>query len=121
MDLTLQKNSSEKVIKNYENHLIYINDDIYDHNLIISKEKIILWNISDVTNIMFDDLNDAVKEDPEIIIIGSGEEPILPNISLMNKFFELGIGLEFMKTEAACKTFNVLSSEDRKVVAALFI
>tara|TARA_Y100001970_G_C13763876_1_gene617104 strand:- start:94 stop:459 length:366 start_codon:yes stop_codon:yes gene_type:complete len=121
MDLTLQKNSSDKVIKNYEDHRIYVDEAVYDHNLIISRDKIIMWDIENINNITFDSLSDALKEEPEILIIGTGEKSVLPDINLMNRFFDQGIGIEFMKTEAACKTFNVLASEDRRVIAALFV
>ena len=121
MDLTLQKNSSDKIIKNYENHMIYIDKDQYDFNIFVSKDFITKWLISDINKIVINDLDNIIKFNPEIIIIGTGIDPILPKIEVITKLYDKNIGIEFMSTEAACKTFNVLLQEDRNVIAGLIV
>ena len=60
-----------------------------------------------------------IKNTPDIIIIGCGDTQILPSPNFINNFTSQNIGIEIMTTESACKTFNVLISEHRKVVAGL--
>jgi uncharacterized protein len=53
-------------------------------------------------------------------LLGTGSEMLLPDVDLMAKLGARSIGLEIMSTPAACRTFNVLLHEQRRVIAALF-
>lgn len=71
-----------------------------------------------------DDLNAATIErlrgqDPELVIIGTGARHVFPSPGLLAPLTRAGIGVEIMSTPAACRTYNVLSAEGRKVVALL--
>ncbi|NDU89015.1 MAG: Xcc1710-like domain-containing protein [Ferrovum sp.] len=59
--------------------------------------------------------------DPELVLLGSGTHFRFPDWSVTRPLLERGIGLEVMDTAAACRTYAVLSSEGRRVVAALII
>jgi uncharacterized protein len=56
---------------------------------------------------------------PEVVLLGTGARQVFPSPELLMCFHRRGIGIEVMATAAACRTFNVLVSERRKVVAAL--
>ena len=55
------------------------------------------------------------------MLLGSGASQCFPEPALLAPLLERGIGIEVMDTGAACRTYNVLVSEDRRVVAALFV
>ncbi|MCP4936583.1 MAG: hypothetical protein GY927_20885 [bacterium] len=55
----------------------------------------------------------------EILLLGTGLKQHFPSGELRKLFIEKNIALEVMDTGAACRTFNVLVSEDRRVAAAL--
>lgn len=55
----------------------------------------------------------------EILVVGSGEQQAFFPPELRQALRERGISVECMDTGAACRTFNILMSEDRKVAAAL--
>jgi len=58
---------------------------------------------------------------PEILLIGCGEKKILiPHQKLANLMSE-NIGIEVMDTAAACRTYNILAAENRKVAAILLV
>ncbi len=59
--------------------------------------------------------------EPEIVVIGSGTHQRFPSSELMGAILSRGIGCEVMDTGAACRTYNILASEDRRVVAALLL
>jgi uncharacterized protein len=51
--------------------------------------------------------------------MGTGERQVFLAPELLMVFYRQSVGIEVMNTQAACRTFNVLVSEDRNVVAAL--
>jgi len=59
--------------------------------------------------------------DIEILILGSGEKIIFPEASLLASFMQKSIGIEVMDSRAACRTYNLLSGEGRKVAAAIIL
>lgn len=59
--------------------------------------------------------------EPEVVIVGSGRRIRFVPPALLRPLIERGIGAETMDTAAACRTFNVLASEGRSVVAALLV
>ncbi|RRS05921.1 hypothetical protein EIP75_03425 [Aquabacterium soli] len=58
---------------------------------------------------------------PELVILGSGPALRFAHPSVLRPLIDAGIGVETMDTPAACRTYNVLMSEGRKVLAALII
>jgi uncharacterized protein len=90
-------------------------------NIIVSADRIITdWSAQAPGTLALEDLAAALELEPEIILIGTGEGASLPDVELMSAIAERGIGLEFMTTPAACRTYNVLVHEQRRVVVALF-
>jgi len=56
---------------------------------------------------------------PALVIFGSGDRIRFPRPEWLRSLIEAGVGVETMDTAAACRTYNVLASERRHVVAAL--
>jgi uncharacterized protein len=59
------------------------------------------------------------REDPEVVLIGTGRRTHFPDAAITAPLFERGIGVEAMDTGAACRTFNLLAAEQRAVAALL--
>ena len=57
--------------------------------------------------------------DPEVVVVGTGARHVFPPSGLFAPLIRDGIGVEIMSTSAACRTYNILSGEGRKVVALL--
>ncbi len=58
---------------------------------------------------------------PELVILGTGNRHRFPHPALLADLIAAGIGLETMNTGAACRTYNILAAEGRRVAAALII
>lgn len=58
---------------------------------------------------------------PEIILLGTGAKLQFPSREIRIALAKLGIGVEIMDTFAACRTYNILAGEGRKVAAALLV
>ena len=56
---------------------------------------------------------------PEIIILGTGARQVFPDMQQLLPILQQHIGVEVMDTAAACRTYNILHSEERRVLAAL--
>jgi uncharacterized protein len=59
--------------------------------------------------------------EPELVLIGTGPRQQFPAASFGAQFLRAGVGYEVMDTGAACRTFNVLVSEGRRVAAVLLL
>jgi uncharacterized protein len=74
----------------------------------------------------FDGLTEAdfaalLAHAPEIVLLGTGTTLRFPHPRLTRALAEAGVGLEVMDTAAACRTFNILAADGRRVVAALLL
>jgi uncharacterized protein len=58
---------------------------------------------------------------PQLVIIGTGAHQLLPPPALLSAGAARGIGVEWMRTGAACRTYNLLASEGRRVAAGLLL
>ncbi len=121
MELTQDPKDSKNFIRNYENGIIYIGESSYKYNIILSSESLNKWEVNQIKNLSLKDFSKILELGPEIIVIGTGTNMFLPRKEIIHGIHEKGIGLEYMKTDSACKTFNILLSEGRKVVAALYV
>jgi len=70
----------------------------------------------------FEDLNEdhlrlIATLDPEIVLLGTGPKVRFPNPAWLRAFHQQGVGVEVMDNGAACRTYNILMTEGRNVVA----
>lgn len=63
----------------------------------------------------------ALELQPEIVLIGTGQRQRFPNPRLYRALTEARIGVEIMDTAAACRTYNIIAGEGRRVAAALIV
>lgn len=119
--LLSRETTSVNLIAAWRNGAILVGEDWLHGHVIISPETIIRdWAVDTPTSLAVDELEPAVVLQPEILLVGTGARLELPEANLMQLLAERGIGLEIMDTPAACRTYNVLAHEHRRVVAALF-
>jgi uncharacterized protein len=107
-------------ITGYDEQQIHINNESYQQNILLSPNKVYHWSI-DINNIKIDDFDLIIKLQPEVFIFGTGADRINIDTKLYINLLNQRIGVEIMNTQAACRTFNVLSSENRNVIAGLII
>ncbi len=120
MQLTLDQTVSH-VIRAWEPGRLRIGERWLMGHVIVGAERIIEnWAVSSPALLTVDDLAPALELGPSIVVIGTGEERLLPDVEIMAALGARGVGVEIMTTRAACRTFNVLLQEGRRVVAALF-
>ena len=120
MQLT-RDSSTQHLIRAWEPGRIRIAERWIAGNVIVSAEQIVEgWTSAAPTALTIEDLAPALAFAPTILLLGTGTDRFLPDVELMAALAEQRVGLEIMSTPAACRTFNVLLSEQRRVVVALF-
>ena len=120
MDLTLEQPGDHLFIRSVSAQGIQVVDDFYHSSIIVSASQVIPdWPVNAVENITEQHLEKVLDLQPELVLIGTGaKQAFIPPRQLMF-FYSRNVGVEVMTTDAACRTFNVLVSESRNVVAAL--
>lgn len=118
MQLT-RETSPANVIRAWEPGRIRVLERWIEGNVIVSADRLIEGWSAELLAVTAGDLHEAIALNPEIILLGTGPELTLPDTELMAELAEQRIGLEVMSTPAACRTYNVLVHEQRRVVAVL--
>jgi uncharacterized protein len=119
---SLDDNQALYQIRAFKVGQVQINDTIYTQNLIISPHQLIEnWAPQTIADLNHASLAPAVTLKPDILIIGTGAKQEFIPLDSYGEFLNQGIGIELMDTAAACRTYNVLTAENRKVVAALLL
>lgn len=77
------------------------------------------WPVSRFEGLQAEHFGALAEYTPELVIFGSGARLRFPAASVLRALIDRGIGVETMDTAAACRTYNVLLSEGRAVLAAL--
>lgn len=122
MDLTLHRPGEHYFIRSLEKNGIRVSDGLYRESLVLSAKTLLPgWPVRSMEDLDVAQLQPIFDLAPEVVILGTGKKQAFPQQGLVMKFYEKGIGFEAMTTEAACRTFNVLVSEERNVVAALIV
>lgn len=122
MSLNLDENSASYQIRAYQPGLIQVNDQMFATSIIITPDKLInTWSPQTIDELNREDLVDVIDLRPSILLIGTGHHLQFPDLKIYGDLINYGIGVEIMNTHAACRTYNVLTSEGRSVAAALII
>jgi uncharacterized protein len=118
--LLTREQTDANLIRAWEPGRVRVGEHWYPGHLLVSAEKLIDdWSPTEPLAVVLADLEPALALEPEIIVLGIGVGPVLPDIELMAAMAERAVGLEIMDLPAACRTYNVLVHEGRRVVAAL--
>jgi uncharacterized protein len=121
MQVTLET-TARNVVSAWDHGRIKVGEDWIEGNIILSADRLIAeWRPADAANIELADLAPALALGPELVVLGTGHGTGTPNVELMQRLAERSVGLEIMNTPAACRTYNVLVHEQRRVVAALLL
>jgi uncharacterized protein len=111
--------TTQNSIQRYNDQHIVINEQIYDHSLIIMPTYLSEWDVNGFDDLQIEHFKRLRALQPELVILGTGLTQQFPAPSLYEPLIQAHIGLEIMDRLAACRTYNILVAEGRKVLAAL--
>lgn len=122
MKFQLDEPQGGNSISRHDGSRVWVNGRVHTSSLLVPWQGAVqAWNVS-----TFDTLEEAHFEQmlalkPELVVFGSGNKLRFARPALYRGLISARIGIETMDLAAACRTYNVLSSEGRSVLAALLI
>ena len=121
MDLTPFVSADRQLVNGYGDLGFTITGVRYDGSVLVFPGQVVPWPIAAFADLTVDALAAVVAAEPkpDILIIGCGKGMQAVPRDLRAQIRAAGIVIEAMDTGAACRTYNVLLAEDRRVAAAL--
>ena len=111
--------SAYNTITGYGEDHVMVNGQRHEASLVILPEKIIPWPAQGFDTLSPENFAFLKNLGAEIVLLGTGARQRFPHPRLTAALTAAGIGVEVMDLKAACRTFNILVAEERKVAAAL--
>lgn len=121
MKFTLENPQADYVFNNYGSGILTVNDQPYERSLLIFPNALTEWPVTSIPELELDHFAAFIDRRPDIIILGTGQTQQFPSIDLRRELAGQQIQLDVMDTAAACRTYNLLVSEDRNVGAAVLV
>lgn len=122
MKFTLESSSRVNLIRSYSAHEIRIGEQHLHASCIVSADTVITdWEPASFAELTPQHLERVLTLNPDVVILGTGPTQRFPAATIRTTLAARGVGLEVMDLGAACRTFNILVQEERRVAAALFL
>jgi len=120
LKLHLAKLGDTKLFTAHGSDYVMVNDERFESSIVVSSDMVRTdWNVQDFENLGEGHFAYLAALKPDVLLLGTGNKQQFPHPRLYRALTEAGIGLECMDTPVACRTYNILVAEDRKVVAAI--
>ena len=120
MRFAADSNPGVNLIRAYAPGTLTINDAIVRSGVSVSAGTLQpLPSLRDASDLRLEHAEALLLTDPEIVLLGTGATQVFPDNRWRATFLTRAIGLEVMTTAAACRTYNVLAAERRRVTALL--
>lgn len=121
MDVTPLIPEGRQIIQGYSAGGFRVNGQSYDSPIIVTPLQTFVWSAKDFASLNENDFDSLVANANEIdvVLLGSGGKFEFFPPKLRTALKDKGLSVEAMDTGAACRTYNVLMAEGRRVVAAL--
>ena len=101
---------------------VWIGESIQLQSFIVTPDALYPdWPARVDVSLSLETLAPLQKLEAEIILIGTGPEQCIPDMAVCREFIERGLSIEFMNSAAACRTYNILAIESRKVAAGIIL
>lgn len=122
MRLNLEHPDFRYVLRGVNGDGVWVNDRVLDASFLMTPDALVEnWRPRVADDVRPEDFDTALASGPELIVLGTGARQRFPSAAAMAACLTRGVGLEVMSSAAACRTFNVLASENRRVVAAFLL
>jgi uncharacterized protein len=111
--------SGVNTITGYGEGYVMVNGERRSSSVVVLPDRIESWQVSQFDGLTESDFVFLKNLGAEIVLLGTGARQRFPHPRLTAALAQAGIGLEVMDVQAACRTYNILVAEERKVAAAL--
>lgn len=122
MKFSLADSTDGYLIRAYSEKELMIGERRFNRSLVLLPDRIIPdWRPESFRQLTAEDFESLVELRPDLVLLGTGRHQAFPPPALYRSLVSSGIGLEIMTTPSACRTYNILVAEGRRVTAALIL
>jgi uncharacterized protein len=122
VQLTLENPDFRYSLRGAGGGFALVNDQRLETSFLLAPNELVTgWRPTAIADLQPADMDAVLGLDPALVLLGSGASLRFPAPAVMAACLTRGIGLEVMDNAAAARTFNVLATEGRRVVAAFLI
>lgn len=112
--------AGRQVIETYGENRFHISGVRYERAVIVLPDAVLDWAPVTWAEVTFESFAElCAAQAADVLLLGCGQRAQLPSRALRDALRAEGLVMEPMDTGAACRTYNVLMAEDRRVAAAL--
>lgn len=119
MKLHASRAEGLNTITGYGEGYVMVNGERRDSSVVVLPDRVENWSVAAFDELSANDFAFLRDLKVDIVLLGTGPRQRFPHPRLTAALTQAGIGLEVMDVQAACRTFNILVAEQRKVAAAL--
>ncbi len=121
MRITLELEGGNR-IRAYRHGELTVNQTRYTASTIVMPEEILAdWPPPDLDALRAEHLAVLYERELEVVVLGTGPRLRFPPPAVTAGLLARGVGVEVMDTPAACRTYNILMGDGRRVAAALLL
>ena len=122
MKLTLTGSSGANLIRSYSADVVRIAEHEVRRSCVVSSDTLVTdWEPQNFADLDVQHLTRVLELEPELVVLATGTTHQFAPASIRAALAARRIGLESMELGAACRTYNVLVQEQRRVAAMLFL
>jgi len=122
VELNLERPRDYLFVRKADAHTVTVVDRPFTASIILARDKVIDdWGVSDITTMAPKDAEPILALQPDVVLLGTGERQQFPSQAVLAAFLQRGVGVEVMDNAAAARTWDILASEGRNVVAAFIL
>ncbi len=119
MDLTPRVAADRQVVQAYGGGGFRISQVRHEGGVIVLPDRVLAWPVQAMAELTLESLAPIRESGAELLLIGCGRSMAAVPPQLRQAVRQWGVVIDAMDTGAACRTYNVLLSEERRVAAAL--
>jgi len=122
LKLLLNTSIRQKIFTAHGEGYVEVSRERFEQPIVVTPEQVLTdWLPQNFDPLVETQFEYFLPMTPEVLLFGTGSQQYFPHPRLYRALSDLGIAVEFMNTPAACRTYNILLAEDRKVVAAILL
>jgi len=118
-DVTPLIPAGRQVVDSYGRNGFHVSGVAYEGAILVTAEATVAWRVAALEDVTLDSLNVLFDRGIEILLLGCGARMVPVPGALRAALKAKGMVIDAMDTGAACRTYNILLAEERRVAAAL--
>ena len=122
MQLTEHTPGDHYFIRSVTPQSVLINEHTHHTSVIVGARLLVPdWPVSAMSDLSEQTIEPLLEHGPELVVLGIGTQQSFPPADIMRLFLTKHVGIECMTLDAACRTFNILMSENRRALVGLIL